>query len=533
MATLGTGSRRVLIQLPAGGLESIAPPAGGDQAPPGWVAATPGGRRQHPWDEAHAVVRQPPGGLESVAAGAYAEPDFVQSFPFERPDIGTGLESAANAPCGEQGPDLFWPIGTPAVGWHLDDAHSGLRAARERVGVPVGRRVRIGILDTGYDPSHVSKPLFLLTDRERNFYDEDTPNDATDPGRHSFGNQPGHGTATMALLAGNRVAIPGSAFDDFIGGAPQAEVVPIRVADSVVHFRTSAVARGLEYAIEAGCDVVSISMGGVPTRAWAAAVNRCYEAGVAIFAAAGNRFGPAPPSSIVYPARFNRATAVCGATADNSPYYRPGLHRNMQGCFGPPAKMATAIAAYTPNALWAVMGCQGLVGYGGGTSSATPQAASAAALWLQHAAVPNGVEPWQKVEAVRFALFASADRAVPDRERFFGNGLLRAAAALEVPFRSDLPQASPDDVSFPWLRLLGALEAVGAPPTDPERMYEVEALQVFLQTPALQEAVGDADPVTDQLTPAERKKLIDAMWKSPRISESLRGRLNELHRMIG
>ena len=97
-------------------------------------------------------------------------------------------------------------------------------------------------------------------------------------------------------------------------------------------------AKGIEYAVEAGCQVVSLSMGGIPARSWAAAVNRTYEAGVAIFAAAGNRFGPSPPCSTVYPARFNRVVGVCGVTADGTPYYKPGLHRHKQGCFGHPPR---------------------------------------------------------------------------------------------------------------------------------------------------------------------------------------------------
>src|SRR5208337_441589 len=134
----------------------------------------------------------------------------------------------------------------------------------------------------------------------------------------SPGSNPGHGTATLALLAGRPIAIPDVGFDDFLGGAPFAEVIPIRIADSVIHFYTSTLAKGIEYAIDAGCQVVSLSMGGLPARSWAAAVNRAYESGVAIFAAAGNRFGPSPPRSTVYPARFNRVVAVCGVTADGT-----------------------------------------------------------------------------------------------------------------------------------------------------------------------------------------------------------------------
>src|SRR5262249_22149161 len=157
---------------------------------------------------------------------------------------------------------------------------------------------RIAILDTGYDPEHVTLPLHLMTDLQRNFVDN--TNDARDPASRFPTNNPGHGTATLALPAGRQVrpcAFPG--FPAFLGGATHAEVVPIRIADSVIHFGTQAMAQGIEYAITQGCDVISVSMGGVPARSWAAAVNRAYEAGVAIFAAAGNRIGPSPPSTIV------------------------------------------------------------------------------------------------------------------------------------------------------------------------------------------------------------------------------------------
>lgn len=527
MAVIASGAARVWVETPApAGLES----AGG--APAAQVVAIAGGAAEHPWDAAHRLLRRPaPAGLET-AAPTYAEPDFVQEFPTERP-IDRPLESFSAPPCADQPPDGFWPAGAPLFGWHLDDAHSGLKAARERVGEPSGRRVKIAILDTGFDPNHVTLPLHLNTAQARNFVDGD-PNDATDPGRHFPLNQPGHGTATLALLAGKRVAIPRGGFNDVLGGAPFAEVVPVRIADSVVHFRTSAMAAGIDYAAQIGADVVSVSMGGIPTRQWAEAVNRAYEAGVAIFAAAGNRFGPSPPSSIVYPARFARVVAVCGVTADGSPYYRSELHRQMQGCFGPRAKMGTALAAYTPNTPWAVMGCDQQVGFGGGTSSATPQAAAAAALWLQANPTPAGAAAWQKVEAVRWALFSSAKKETGtfDRVTYFGNGLLRAGSALDVPFRADLAQTPRDAVSFPWLRLLGALESVPAAPTGEQLMYEVEALQVFLQTPGLQELADGADPQSEELASARRKKLVDAMRASPMISKALRDHLNGVSALL-
>jgi subtilisin family serine protease len=515
---IGIPARRLLIERRSAGLEAVGT-ATGD-----WAVMTPPDSASHPWDVAHQTVRQPSMvGLESVRAPHYAEPDFIQAFPFPKPD-GGGFEGSGG-PCNDSGPDAFWPVGSPRHGWHLDAEHSQLKAARDRVGdSAAARSVRVAHLDTGFDPNHPSRPINLRVDLARNFVDGDST-DATDPGRHSLGASPGHGTATLALLAGNRVQVPQTGFDDLLGGAPYVEAVPVRIANSVIHFATSSMAAGINYAVDVGAAVVTLSMGGVPARAWAAAVNRAYESGVAMFAAAGNRFGPTPPATIIWPARFGRVTAVCGATADQTPYYKVGLHRHMQGCFGPPAKMHTALAAYTPNDPWALMGCGAMVGFGGGTSSATPQAAAAAALWLAAYPAPAGAAAWQRVEAVRSALFSSADRSQADTETYFGQGLLKAAAALEKPFRTDLPPAPADDVTFPWLRILGGLEA--ATPIDGvEQMYEVEALQVYLVTPQLQTIAGGADPITDDLPAAERRVLFRRMRESPRISRALRSRLD-------
>jgi hypothetical protein len=178
------------------------------------------------------------------------------------------------------------------------------------------------------------------------------------------------------------------------------------------------------------------------------------------------------------------------------------------------------------------MGCPGLVGYGGGTSSATPQVAAAAALWLHSATIPQGGEPWRKVEAVRRALFSTARKDLPESERYFGQGVLRARAALDVPFAADLVKTPADSVSFPWLRAIGVLEALPPEPAGPELMFEVEALQVYLQSPHLQELVGGADPHADSLSKADFGKLVSALRATPAVSRALREYLTEIHRRL-
>ncbi|MFX7878711.1 S8 family serine peptidase, partial [Acinetobacter baumannii] len=72
----------------------------------------------------------------------------------------------------------------------------------------------------------------------------------------------GHGTGTLGILAGRDPADPTRT----IGGAPFVEIVPIRVADRVVLFSNSAIARALDYVFslkddpEKRIDIVTMSM---------------------------------------------------------------------------------------------------------------------------------------------------------------------------------------------------------------------------------------------------------------------------------
>ena len=207
-------------------------------------------------------------------------------------------------------------------------------------------------------------------------------------------------------------------------------------------------------------------------------------------------------------------------------YITEAAYRHMQGCFGPDGKMATALTAFTPNTPWASMGCTRVVNFGAGTSAATPQAAAAAALWLQQATVPADAEPWQRVEAVRHALFASANLPTEASRQYFGNGFIRANAALDVSFRSDLARTPPDAIAFPWIRLIGGLET--PVPDGQDLMFEVEALQIFMQSKNLSDIAGDADPLEDSLGPADKRRIISGLRDSHSASQALRQHLDQL-----
>ena len=93
----------------------------------------------------------------------------------------------------------------------------------------------------------------------------------------------------------------------WLGGAPYARVVPVRVAPWVFSASTGELAYGIDYASRVkGCDVITMSHGGSPTQAWVDAVNAAYERGTAIFAAESDFFSvmpdPFPPRGIILPA---------------------------------------------------------------------------------------------------------------------------------------------------------------------------------------------------------------------------------------
>jgi hypothetical protein len=508
---------------------SIKPKAkAGFAAAPQWqlVTTTDEADEVNTWELCHQMMSD---GLGVAGSNVeFAEPDLEQRWL-----IGTDSQAllAATGSCDKaQDPDSRLPDGTGSF-WFRDQTHSQLQAARDEVGFPQSR-VRIAHFDTGFDPNHNTRPQFLRTDLQRNFADGD-PNSAADTSDGVFNNL-GHGTGTLGILAG--AAIDGTA----LGGAAFLDVIPIRVANSVVLFKNSAIAKAFDHvhSLSSNPDtqvhVITMSMGGLASRAWADAVNALYEIGVFIVTAAGNNFGNFPTRHIVYPARFKRVIAACGVMADGRPYTDLPL-KIMAGNYGPESKMSTALAAYTPNTPWARMGCRQIVDHDGrGTSSATPQIASTAALWIQKfkSQWDSYSQGWMKVEAVRKALYDSAQLDSPSPNERLGRGVIRAKAALgqKPANESELKQEPADAARFPFLRVITGfgLDAQDAR----QQMLELEALQLTQQSKMLEDLMPDPDRVDTTLAPADRQKIIDALYSTPGASSRLRKALGNQARKI-
>ncbi len=471
------------------------------------------------WDIAHALTTEG-FGVAGTERPSFVEPDLDQQWI-----TGESLESGFSLAkdCAQHDPfDSRYPNGGDA-NWFTSAAYTDLASARA-LSRTTQAKVRIAQLDTGLDLEHASLPALLDLTLARNFLDDQPEGDVTDRKDGLLANL-GHGTGTIGILAGKW---PGAGD---LGGAPGVHVVPLRVADAVVLFKNSAIAKALNYvhalnvAGATPVHVITMSMGGLASKAWAEAINALYEQGVFIVTAAGNNYGNLPTRNIVYPARFRRVVAACGVMADGRAYADLPLTM-MAGNYGPSKKMKTAMAAYTPNLPWARIGCASTIDLdGAGTSSATPQIAAAAALYMakyetQLAALP---EAWMRVEAVRQALFETSEHGGSFDAKRLGRGMLRAARALaqKPAAASALAQEERDTVSFAALRVLTGLGIAGDDPR--QEMLELEALQ--LASVGATDEIGVEDPAGDDLTPGQARRVAEWLLAQPRASRALRARL--------
>jgi subtilisin family serine protease len=499
------------------------------------------------WDKAYDAYLEDP-------AIEFAEPNVKSPYLKPMPSRAAGdhkNEYMKNWPPPESSPNEFI--------WHLDDTHSQLRKAHDAVIAKHGAAatVRIGHIDTGYIPTHPSTPAHLLTDLGVSFvkkeFGQNKGIDKLDTGFPA--EQDGHGCATLALLAGKEISDKDSyaGYNGLFGAVPFAEVVPIRICDTVYNlFNANDVADGIDYAVDNGCEVITMSMAGYPTRRVAEAINRAYDHGVIIVTAAGNNFkngiARLTPKAVLYPARFERVIAATGACYNHEPYdldinewYRSRTAGGelMQGNWGPSSAMQKAVAAYTPNVAWASQDPEfKFLRSGGGTSSATPQVAATAALWLAYNRDNlSGIKgSWKVVEAARNAIFSTASKAYPAYRKYYGNGIIRAFDALtafdfsqvdslQASAKAKVSFAGLGDFVSGWFRSRGTSN-----PKDEvlKEMVSLELLQLIHKDPDLMPYAEELDLEKDETasffaTTDTRKAFAEKVIQSAYASEFLKG----------
>ncbi len=513
---------------------TIVPISQGGPAGTSLYTAEPDGNMEglHPWDATYKMMAETKG-------ATFMEPDLWQRVPMPAAGTQTASELGMLGSGDDGGYDEDWhPKDAPSL-WHKQDDFSQLESAFNSQNTNPdqgnGERVRIAHFDTGYSPGHPGTPKHVRTDLERNFVESGAPVDK-DSLRFGVLENYGHGTATLALLASDMVNLGGKQLR--LGGFPEAEVIPIRIARSVVLIKTSAFAQALNYVVDLGSNpanrvhVISMSMGGTASKAWADAVNRAYEAGIVMVTAAGNNIAGISPSELVYPARFRRVLAACGCTYEQMAYSNRGGISEMWGNFGPLNLMGNALAAYTPNVPWARIKSNDFSWAGAGTSSATPQIAAAAALlYARHFQQLQALQPWERVEAIRHLLFSQAERdGKANNPRLqFGNGILRANKAMQAPFPvQSFTKQDRANASFAMLKQLFTnlpADTVSSNQLNAAEMLDTEIQQLITESRDLQQLLldkEDGDTRTyKELLPNERREFLDTLIAQKNISQTL------------
>lgn len=394
---------------------------------------------QAAWEKTYALRALP--GVE------HAEPLFeVAVFEREPTETRPGLEAAERVkdhlPASE---DRVWALKMLRVDEAIEAFFGGdpMRA---------GRGVVIGHPDTGYH-HHPEIVDALVPEKGWDFVREDgDPLDDLLPSKKVVVENPGHGIATSSVIVSPPGAQPAEATWTAVDGvAPGAKLIPIRCTRTVILLSMRRLAHAIEFAVDQGAHVISMSLGGVPSRRLHQAIRYAERRGVIVCAAAGNQV-----RFVVWPANYAEVVACAACNADRKPW---------RGSSRGPTVDVTAPGESVWRAFVTRDGQTGEVSYGtgrgSGTSYAVAHVAGIAALWLaRHGrdALVSRYGP-AKLPSVFRALVARSCVRLPDLDGRYGAGLLDAKALLAHP----LPDA-------------GGLERAPRPPAPPDPETELEQL---------------------------------------------------------
>lgn len=259
------------------------------------------------------------------------------------------------------------------------------------------KQVVVAVLDTGIQHDH--EDLAGRTLRGKTFVENEINDD--DDGSDNQG----HGTFVSGFIAANAdnsVGIAG------VAGKQNVKILPVKVMNKNGSGTAANIAKGIEYAIAEGVDVINMSLSGEYSEAVNEAVQKAAAAGIVVVAAAGNGGGSADVS---FPAALNNVISVAALAEKDQHYTRSNVGATVDLSAPGAGVFSTSMTAekYTT---------------GSGTSYAAPHVAGVAALYkLKH--------PTASAAEIEEVLKKTAqDVGTKGRDDKTGEGKIDAAAAL-------------------------------------------------------------------------------------------------------
>lgn len=340
--------------------------------------------------------------LQADPGVEYAEPNYERTI------------MAADPLQGEQ-----WnlePVQAPSAWEWLDGQH-------------IEGVVRVAVIDTGVDAGHPD--LAGRVGSGRNFSGSEPNNDSAD--------RNGHGTHVAGIIAartGNGTGIAG------LAGHANVEILPVKAVGDDGTGTAWSVAQAIRWAVDAGADVINISLGGTGhSTVEQEAIAYARARSVVVVAAAGNSTGSV---DLFYPASFPGVIAVGAVDQNLEPAYfsspgraldlmAPGVEITAPFPSGLPCE---APRCFVENgASYATFD---------GTSFAAPHVTAAAALLTL--ANPNIMPPEVEDRLKAFAL----DMGAAGRDDESGYGLLQMADALSGGAGTGIHFLTPVEGSTVW-----------------------------------------------------------------------------------
>jgi serine protease AprX len=306
-----------------------------------------------------------------------------------------------------------------------------------------GQGVKVAIIDTGIDGTHGEfKGLRVVW--------KDIVNGRTVPYDDS---EVGHGTHVAGIIAAQ-----GDLVGEFINGvhvsgaAPAVSLIIVKAVKGDGEGNDEDVASAVQFAEDAGADVITMSLGGTSGRRLLVgtdtenAVNDAISKGIVVIAAAGNKVnGQQDGTDVATPASVNGVIAV--GAVDKDKHIAPFSYKgDNAGSVLPPRQGRTdpdkKPELVAPGVQIVSAARDGRYAIADGTSQATPFVAAAVALMLQahpeykRGGAKGGTQ--STVEQIKSALAESAEKIGPlagssgySHDDVYGYGLLRADLAVQ------------------------------------------------------------------------------------------------------